>query len=85
MARDIDRHSQSVVSTIGPCPFFVGTSALRREKAWHLEQMTAVNDDDKTRQLSLELADPAGKIINAIFHGTNAFLHRSGLFSKIKN
>jgi hypothetical protein len=50
MARDIDRHSQSVVSTIGPCPFFVGTSVLRWEKAWHLEQMTAVNDDDKTQQ-----------------------------------
>jgi hypothetical protein len=50
MARDIDRHSQSVVSTIGPRPFFVGTSVLRWEKAWHLEQMTAVNDDDKTQQ-----------------------------------
>ena len=85
MARDIDRHNQSVVSTIGPCPFFVGTSVLRWEKAWHLEQITAVNNDDKARQLSLELADPASKIINAIFHGTNASLHRSGLFSKIKN
>jgi hypothetical protein len=50
MARDVDRHSQSVVSTNGPRPFFVGTSVLRWEKAWHLEQMTAVNDDDKTQQ-----------------------------------